>query len=158
MPAIYGSETSNLSIGHVLLEFPLKHLRNLFKRFVYIYLLRDFNVGTLQMITGLCLFLFGVIFGVKTWIENASVDRNTPVGTVMLATLPIIIGFQLLLAALSFDIANVPSRPIQQILPQSSLIRDVSQRASTPPTPRSGHAALPDQTGPRERDRRARPR
>ncbi len=151
MPAIYGSETSNLSIGHVMLKFPLKHLKNLVKRFVYIYLLRDFNVGTLQLITGLCLFLFGVTFGAITWINNASIDRNTPVGTVMLATLPIIMGFQLLLAALSFDIANVPSRPIQQILPQWSLSRHVSHRSST-------HAGLPDKTSPREPDPRARPR
>jgi hypothetical protein len=33
-----------------------------------------------------------------------------------LATLPIILGFQLLLAAMSFDIANIPTRPIQKIL------------------------------------------
>jgi hypothetical protein len=33
----------------------------------------------------------------------------------MLATLPIILGFQLLLNALSFDVANVPSRPLLKI-------------------------------------------
>jgi hypothetical protein len=35
----------------------------------------------------------------------------------MIATLPIIIGFQLLLAFLAFDIANVPRRPISADLP-----------------------------------------
>jgi hypothetical protein len=116
MPAIYGLETSNLPIGYVLLEFPVKHVRNLFKRFAYNYLVRDFSVGTIQALAGLVLTLFGVVFGATSWIRNAAADRDTPVGTVILATLPIILGFQLLLAALSFDIANIPSRPIQKIL------------------------------------------
>jgi dolichol-phosphate mannosyltransferase len=116
MPAIYGLETSNLSIGSVLLEFPVKHIRNLFKRFVYNYLVRDFSVGTIQLLAGLALTAFGVTFGAISWVRNATLDRDTPVGTVILATLPIILGFQLLLAALSFDIGNVPSRPIQKIL------------------------------------------
>jgi len=116
MPAIYGLEHSNLSIGHVLLEFPVKHLRNLLKRFAYNYLVRDFSVGTIQAVAGLALTVFGITFGAVSWIRNAEAARDTPVGTVILATLPIILGFQLLLAALSFDIANIPTRPIQKIL------------------------------------------
>jgi len=114
MPAIYGLEHSNLSIGHVLLDFPFKHLRNLVKRFAYNYLVRDFSVGTIQAVAGLALTVFGITFGAVSWIRNAEAARDTPVGTVILATLPIILGFQLLLAALSFDIANIPSRPIQK--------------------------------------------
>jgi hypothetical protein len=116
MPAIYGLETSNLPIGSVLLEFPVKHIRNLFKRFAYNYLVRDFSVGTIQILAGLVFTVFGVTFGSISWIRNAAAERDTPVGTVIVATLPIILGFQLLLAALSFDIANIPSRPIQKIL------------------------------------------
>ncbi|EYD78402.1 Glycosyl transferase, group 2 family protein [Rubellimicrobium mesophilum DSM 19309] len=116
MPAIYGTEKSNLPIRHVLHEFPAKHLKNLVKRFAYNYLVRDFSVGTIQIVTGTALTGFGVIFGAISWIQSAAASRDTPVGTVMLATLPIILGFQLLLAALSFDIANVPVRPLQRIL------------------------------------------
>ena len=116
MPAIYGMETSNLSIGKVLVEFPAKHARNFFKRFAYNYLIRDFSVGTIQFLAGVAFSVFGVTFGAVNWARSASADRDTPVGTVILATLPIILGFQLLLAALSFDIANIPSRPIQRIL------------------------------------------
>jgi hypothetical protein len=60
MPAIYGLETSNLSNGSVLLEFPFKHARNLFKRFAYNYLIREFSVGTVQFLAGLALTVFGV--------------------------------------------------------------------------------------------------
>jgi dolichol-phosphate mannosyltransferase len=116
MPAIYGTEKSNLPIGYVMLEFPAKHIKNLLKRFSYNYLIRDFSVGTIQIIAGASLTVFGVIFGAISWMQSAAASRDTPVGTVMLATLPIILGFQLLLAALSFDIANVPSRPLQRIL------------------------------------------
>ncbi|MDH5272959.1 MAG: glycosyltransferase family 2 protein [Gammaproteobacteria bacterium] len=116
MEARYGSERSNLRIAPALLEFSLKHLRNFCKRFLYNYVVRDVSVGTLQAVSGLLLFAFGVAFGSWSWLHSAAVDRDTPVGTVMLATLPIILGFQLLLAALSFDIANVPSRPIQVVL------------------------------------------
>ena len=36
----------------------------------------------------------------------------TPVGTVMLATLPILVGLQLLLAFANYDIGAVPRRPL----------------------------------------------
>ena len=116
MEARYGSERSNLRIAPALLEFSLKHTRNFCKRFFYNYVVRDVSVGTLQAVSGFLLFSFGVAFGSWSWLQSAAVDRDTPVGTVMLATLPIILGFQLLLAALSFDIASVPSRPIQELL------------------------------------------
>jgi dolichol-phosphate mannosyltransferase len=116
MESRYGTEISNLRIAPALLEFSVKHARNFCKRFLYNYLIRDLSVGSLQAISGLLLFVFGVAFGSFTWIQSAAAERDTPVGTVMLATLPIILGFQLLLASLSFDIANVPTRPIQQAL------------------------------------------
>ena len=37
----------------------------------------------------------------------------TPTGTVMLAVLPLILGFQLLLQALVLDVQNRPERPLQ---------------------------------------------
>jgi dolichol-phosphate mannosyltransferase len=114
----YGSEKSNLRIAPALLEFSLKNARNFCKRFLYNYVIRDVSVGTIQAIAGLLLSVFGVAFGSWSWMQSAAADRDTPVGTVMLATLPIILGFQLLLAALSFDIASVPRRPIQEVLRQ----------------------------------------
>jgi dolichol-phosphate mannosyltransferase len=116
IPARYGNENSNLKINMVIGSFFRGHLRNFIKRFIYSYLIRDFSVGTIQTLGGAILLLFGLLFGGITWFQNAASDQNTPVGTVMLATLPIIIGFQLLLAALSFDIANIPTRPLQRIL------------------------------------------
>jgi glycosyltransferase involved in cell wall biosynthesis len=41
MPAIYQNEKSNLRISRILIQFPLKHLRNFGKRNIYTYYLRD---------------------------------------------------------------------------------------------------------------------
>jgi hypothetical protein len=117
IPARYGQENSSLSVYRAIPRFLLGHLRNFVKRYFYNYLLRDFSVGTVHSLLGSALLLFGVIFGAAAWYQSHQTGQNASVGTVMLATLPIILGFQLLLAALSFDIANVPSKPLQRILP-----------------------------------------
>jgi dolichol-phosphate mannosyltransferase len=116
MPASYGDEKSNLKIGRVLFDFPVRHIKNLFKRFLYNYIIRDFSAATIETLLGGAMFVFGVVFGTASWIESTVTERGTPVGTVMLATLPIILGFQLLIAALSFDVSSVPSEPLQTIL------------------------------------------
>jgi hypothetical protein len=116
IPAKYGQENSSLSVYKAIPRFLLGHVRNVLRRYFYNYLLRDFSVGTVHSLLGAALFLFGVIFGIFAWSRSFETGQNATVGTVMLATLPIILGFQLLLAALSFDIANIPTRPLQRIL------------------------------------------
>ena len=66
----------------------------------------------LELVFGSLLLLFGTGFGLWQW--NASIVSGVPAtaGTVILAALPVILGFQLLLAFLNFDIGNVPRRPI----------------------------------------------
>lgn len=116
MKAVYGDEQSSLRIVKVLREFPGKHLKRLFKRIGYNYFLRDFNVGSIEMIAGLALLLFGVVFGVYHWYEHISMRTPTPTGTIMLAVLPIIVGVQLLLEAVSIDVLSVPKEPLQRYL------------------------------------------
>jgi len=107
MRPLYGQESSNLPIVKTIFEFPLKHLARFGKRVVYHYYVRDFNIGSLQLAVGLVLTLFGVTFGSIKWIQLAGVAAATS-GTVMLAALPIIVGFQSLLAAVQFDIIRIP--------------------------------------------------
>ena len=112
MDAKYGEEKSNLRIGQVLFEFFYKNLRNFVKRVMYNYFLRDMTVASLELLFGTALLAFGVIFGVLHWAQSISSGLVTPVGTVMLATLPTLLGLQFLLAFVAFDVANVPRRPI----------------------------------------------
>ena len=114
IPAIYGDEKSSLKIGRVIWEFPRKYLVRFFKRIFYIYILRDFNAGSIQMFIGLLFMLTGLFFGIYHWIINFRQMSATPTGTIMISALLLILGFQLLLGALNFDIQNLPKDPLQK--------------------------------------------
>jgi dolichol-phosphate mannosyltransferase len=104
MDAHYADEVSHLKIHQVVLEFGFKHCRNFCKRVAYNYFLRDMSAASLELVAGLLLMLFGGIFGATTWLESIQTSRAAPLGTIMLAALPLLLGFQLLLAFLSFDV------------------------------------------------------
>lgn len=120
MDAFYGDEESNLKVSKVLFEFSGKHAVNFLKRIFYNYFLRDMTAATFELVIGLLLLLFGLGFGVWHWIASAAQSVATPLGTIMLAALPVLIGLQLLLGFLNFDVANVPSRPISRFLPSDA--------------------------------------
>ena len=117
MDASYGSETSNLRVTHVFGEFLVKHLRNFGKRVFYSYFLRDMTAASLELVIGLCAVTFGMVFGGIHWFHSIATGMPTPLGTIMLAALPTLLGMQLLLAFIAFDVANVPRRPIHLDLP-----------------------------------------
>lgn len=110
MPAIYEDETSSLNIGKVIVTFIPKYINRYFKRIFYLYFIRDFNAGTIQLTFGLLLFFSGIIFGSYHWFKSVSEHVYASAGTIMLAGLPIILGFQLLLGFLLYDINNQPKR------------------------------------------------
>jgi dolichol-phosphate mannosyltransferase len=108
MRAIYGDEKSNLSIPAVIFPFLLRHMRNMTKRIFYTYFVRDFSIGSLYLVSGVPLVMFGLVFGAYQWLIHAHEQIEASAGTVMLAALPLILGFQLVLSFLAFDIANSP--------------------------------------------------
>ncbi|MDE2515220.1 MAG: glycosyltransferase family 2 protein [Rhodospirillales bacterium] len=116
MAARYGGEVSSLRIGRVLADFPRRYLACLLKRFFYLYLLRDCNVGSLNTLLGLPMLGFGVGFGALHWWRSVASGIPAATGTVMLAVLPIILGVQLLLQAAAFDVANRCTAPLQRLL------------------------------------------
>lgn len=112
MDAKYGDEVSNLKISKVIGEFFAKHVRNSLKRIFYNYYLRDMSLASIELPVGIILFTFGVIFGGYHWLASFQTDSASPAGTVMLAALPALMGLQLILAFLSYDISSMPQRPI----------------------------------------------
>ena len=108
MDAKYGDEVSNLKVSKVVGEFLIKHVRNLGKRIFYNYYLRDMSLASLELPLGLILFTFGTVFGLTQWLSSAASNVTTPAGTVMLSALPTLMGLQLILAFLAFDIGSVP--------------------------------------------------
>ncbi len=111
-PAEYGNEISNLSIPSVLFRFPFKYLNRFFKRIFYTYFLRDFNIGSLELVLAFLFMTFGFIFGTIHWIESIQTHQPATAGTVFLAGLPVILGFQSFLAFLHYDVGNVPQKAI----------------------------------------------
>ncbi len=114
MVASYGSETSHLKISKIIGEFLIKHLRNFCKRIFYNYYLRDLSLASLELIAGVLLITFGVCYGGYHWNASAKLHLVTPAGTVMLAAMPLLVGLQLLLSFIGYDISAVPKRPIQR--------------------------------------------
>ncbi|UTW60371.1 glycosyltransferase family 2 protein [Kordiimonas sp. SCSIO 12603] len=115
MEAVYADEVSNLQIRKVSIPFFFKHMKATVRRIFYNYYMRDFNLGSVNLLFGLLLFVFGIVFGAVKWRESIVTDSVATVGTVMIAVLPIILGFQLLMFFLSYDIASEPKDPIQDL-------------------------------------------
>ncbi len=112
MFAKYGSEQSNLRIGSVVMDFPRRYLIRFCKRFFYNYILRDFNVGSVTTLLGGALFSFGLVFGLVHWLRGLALNVASAPGTVMLAAVPFMLGIQLLISAVLFDMANQPKQTL----------------------------------------------
>lgn len=108
MPAIYGQEKSNMKIWQMPFVFGARLTSTFVKRLVKEYFLYDFNIGSVYLLFGFPLFMFGLIFGISEWIYYANINTFAPTGTIMIVTLSIILGFQLILQAIQYDIINAP--------------------------------------------------
>ena len=111
MPARYRGERSSLSIWRVLFEFPAKLFVTFLRRILLRYFLFDFSMVSVYLLTGLPLILFGLIFGSVKWIQYAKLGVAAPTGTVILPTLALILGIQILLSAIEIDMNAAPKSP-----------------------------------------------
>jgi dolichol-phosphate mannosyltransferase len=119
MKAQYGSEKSGLRIAQVSLTFPPKYIKRALARIYYRYVLRDFNLGSVALLMGAPLSIFGFFFGAAAWIEAARTQVPSTSGTVMLAALPLVIGVQLLAVFGFYDILMTPKLPLQKMVPRT---------------------------------------
>ena len=110
--AIYGEETSSLNISRILFPFVGKHLANFFRRIAYSYFLRDFSIASIELIIGLIFVTFGAIFGGLEWYKSTVTGTTATAGTVIIAALPLLVGSQLLISFLNFDVNNQPNQPL----------------------------------------------
>lgn len=114
MEAKYEDEVSNLKISKIVGEFFIKHVRNFGKRIFYNYYLRDMSLASFELPIGLLLVVFGLSYGISGWIESIQQGMPATAGKVMISSLPVILGVQLLLAFIGYDIASMPKRPFHK--------------------------------------------
>lgn len=115
MDARYGDERSNLRVRREALPFLAGHVRNLGKRLLYGYFLRDFSLASVQLLLGLLLLAFGLVHGGWHWFESITSGVAATAGTVIISAVTLLAGLQLLLAFLAYDMASIPRLPLQRL-------------------------------------------
>jgi dolichol-phosphate mannosyltransferase len=116
MRSIYGDEPSSLRPLRMIAPFLQGNVRNTLRRLLYSYFLRGFSAASMELLLGVPLFLFGFVFGVWHWCASIAGGVPSTAGTVMLAALPLLLGTQLLLSWLNFDVAAEPRHAIHPLL------------------------------------------
>ena len=107
----------------MLAPFLVGHLRNMVRRMVYNYLVRGFSLASVELLLGTLLLLGGTAFGVWRWWASAETGIPATAGTVMAAALPVIVGVQMLLSWLNFDVASEPRHPVHRLLADEQALR-----------------------------------
>ncbi|MGW9627081.1 glycosyltransferase family 2 protein [Microbacterium sp. NPDC055521] len=110
IPAVYGEEVSSIRLRKVIPELLHKLTAGYWSRIWYRYVLWSFSPIALLLFAGILLTLLGT--GIAIWVmfQIASSVVATA-ATVMLAALPLMIGIQMLIAALQLDIQATPDQP-----------------------------------------------
>ncbi len=116
IPARYGEEESSLQPLRVVPEFLGKHLANFGKRLFYNYFLRSFSMASVNLVLGTLLVLMGAGWGGYAWLTLGREGVFASTGQVMLASLPIIVGVQMVLAFLGYDMASMPRQALHRRL------------------------------------------
>jgi glycosyltransferase involved in cell wall biosynthesis len=116
MTARYAGEASNLHAARVAGPFLAHHVVNFGKRVFYNYWLRSFSIASIELVLGVALLAFGTSVGAWHWVTGPLRGSIATSGTVMLAALPVLIGVQLLLAFLSYDMQSQPRTPLHRRL------------------------------------------
>ncbi|MFI4922683.1 MAG: glycosyltransferase family 2 protein [Burkholderiales bacterium] len=110
----YRGETSSLNIPQVMLEFPGKYLNRFLKRLGFKYFVREFNIASLEIMCGIPAIIAGLAYGIYNWVVHMRLGEATSAGTVMIVGLLLLMGFQLLLSAVNYDITHEPKIPLAQ--------------------------------------------
>ncbi len=114
MPAKYGEETSSLSEWKTLFEFPPLLFVRLINRIWLRYFVMDFSVASISLIFSFIFLFFGCVWGLNWWYRSIQTGIPATSGTVIIAALPVILGFQLFLQFLTNDVQNIPNKPINK--------------------------------------------
>jgi dolichol-phosphate mannosyltransferase len=116
IPARYGSETSSLNAGRAFFGFPPRLIAGFFRRLLWRYFIHDISAVTVLLLCGSLSAGFGVGFGAYRWIVGQVERQAQTAGTVALALLPTLLGFQMLLQAILLDVTDRHTIPLQTLM------------------------------------------
>ncbi len=105
IPAVYGSETSTMSMRRVVPALSRLLVNGFFRRMIYKHVLRSFSPIALFFLVGSLMLLWSALFGAWTIYETIG-PTAASTGTVLLSIAPMLVGVQLLLSALTLDIQD----------------------------------------------------
>lgn len=107
IPAVYGTEVSGIKLSRTAPGVAYLLFRGFWRRIFWKYVLWAFSPIALLLFTGMLLVAVGL--GVGIWVVVVALGSVSPsAGTVLLAVAPLLLGVQLLLAALVLDIVESP--------------------------------------------------
>jgi hypothetical protein len=99
--------------------------------------LRDFSLASVELPVGLVSLVFGLAFGIAKWMESDATGYPASAGSVMLSAMPVLLGVQLCLGALSYDIQSVPRIPRH---PQLRMLEALERRNAMAAALKAGRA------------------
>lgn len=93
-------------------EFAAKHARAFVRRLWLRYVVLDFSAVSLLIAVGLPLAIFGVVFGIRSWVHSSMAGVPATAGTVMVAAFTTAGGLFGLVQAMIYDVLAVPTQPL----------------------------------------------
>lgn len=106
VPAVYGDETSTIRFLPTVRRALSVLFVGFWRRIFYKYVMFNFHPLALFLFGGLFLTVISTIFGLALVYLRIFEGGSPSSGTVMLAVVPFLIGFQLLLSAIVMDVNN----------------------------------------------------
>jgi len=103
VPAIYGDEESTIPVFKTTLRALRVVWKGFWTRMYYKYVVVNFHPIALFLFSGILFILIGSFFALFILIEKIFYGQTPSTGTVVLCILPMIVGFQLLLSAITMD-------------------------------------------------------
>lgn len=111
VPAIYGEETSTIPVFKTTIRALRVVRKGFWKRIYYKYILYGLHPIALFLFSGLLLSLIGFAWAIYITVDRIFFGVTPTTGSVMLVALPLILGFQMLLTAITMDVNN-ENKPI----------------------------------------------
>ncbi len=106
VPAIYGDETSTIKFFPTMRRALSVLFVGFWRRIYYKYVIFNFHPLALFLFGGILLTTLSAVFGAVLAYLRIFTGSSPSSGTVMLAVVPFLVGFQLLLSAIVMDVNN----------------------------------------------------